>query len=125
MIPMAVHGHANQTRQEVAGDLKKNFVPISFGGENKASDKGRVGAGCLNVDREFLVKMGEIKPSYVIILPDVGDDKDLVPLVPLILSTSSFQKMLISIEKEGKEIGKNLYSLVKNKLSGSLFNIFK
>ncbi len=111
MIPMAVHGHANQTRQEVAGDLKKNFVPISFGSENKASDKGRVGAGCLNVDREFLVKMGEIKPSYVIILPDVGDDKDLVPLI---LSTSSFQKMLISIEKEGKEIGKNLYSLVKN-----------
>jgi len=122
MLSQAVHGHSGKSRVAVAENLKKNYAPIFNKEENKASDTGRVGAGCLNVSREFLVKMGELKPSYIIILPDVGDDKDLVPLI---IPIGSFQKMLINIEKEGKEIANNLYSLVKNKLSGSLFNIFK
>jgi peptidoglycan hydrolase-like protein with peptidoglycan-binding domain len=121
LMPMAVHGHSNPDRAKSAEEIEKNYAPLTLVG-NLASDKGRVGAGCLNVDRKFLEQIGKNKPEYIIILPDTGDDKELIPVI---VTTSAFQDMLNRIEKEGKDIGKELYNNVKRKLAGSLLQIFK
>jgi len=100
--PAALHGYANKNRESVASEAQKKFVPFDISGTS--GDSTRVGAGCINVDRQFLEKVGTYKPSWIIVLPDNGRDGDIK-----IVQASMFQKTLDYIESKGKEIGKSIW----------------
>jgi hypothetical protein len=68
--PAAVHAYSDAKRGEL---IKK------ASGEGVDIDKTytRIGAGCTNVDRNFIENMLKYKPKYVIILPDAGGTVDV------------------------------------------------
>jgi hypothetical protein len=68
--PVAVHAYANPNRISVAGRAA---------GEDPEIPKPytRVGAGCVNVDRNFLLAMQKHNPRAVVILPDAGGKVDV------------------------------------------------
>jgi hypothetical protein len=68
--PAAVHAFSDTRRGEL---IKK----ASGEGINIDKSYTRIGAGCTNVDRNFIENMLKYKPKYVIILPDAGGTVDV------------------------------------------------
>jgi len=68
--PAAVHAYSDTRRGEL---IKK----ASGEGINIDKSYTRIGAGCTNVDRNFIENMLKYKPKYVIILPDAGGTVDV------------------------------------------------
>lgn len=71
-----VHGAAGKNRESL---LQK------AGGEDirTSKDYTRAGAGCVNVNGEFIAQMQKYDPQYVIILPDSGATVDIPKVVPI------------------------------------------
>lgn len=85
ILPMAIHGYAGKER----GDKISRFNKIPV---NQSKPESRAGEGCINVDENFLQKMGEIKPKWVIILPDSGKLVDLK-----IVSSQTWSQKILSL----------------------------
>lgn len=74
-LPGAVHAYADKSRGEALRRASKEDV-------EKAKDYTRLGAGCVNVDRNFILSIQKFNPSFVIILPDKGGKVDIT-IVPM------------------------------------------
>jgi peptidoglycan hydrolase-like protein with peptidoglycan-binding domain len=96
-ITPAIHGYAGKER----GDAIKKAS--SQGVDADKSTLTRVGSGCINVTPEFLTKMRETNPSYVIILPDTGGVVDI--------KVTTFQKFKVGLTQLGAKCVKSLSSL--------------
>jgi hypothetical protein len=66
----AIHGYAGKQR----GDLIKQFSKQDV---NVSKDLSRAGAGCVNVDENFVKLINRYNPKYVVILPDSGQLVDV------------------------------------------------
>jgi peptidoglycan hydrolase-like protein with peptidoglycan-binding domain len=108
IIPAAVHGYANKNRADLAEKAKKDYFPFDVTG--KIGEETRVGAGCINVDRQFLENMAKFKPSWVVVLPDNKKDAEIK-----IVQASVFQKTLDSIMAQGKEILNSIWTFFQSK----------
>jgi hypothetical protein len=96
-ITPAIHGYAGKDR----GDAIKKASSQGF--DVDKSKLTRVGSGCINVTPEFLAKMREANPSYVIILPDTGGVVDI--------KVTTFQKFKVGLTQLGSKCVKSLSSL--------------
>jgi hypothetical protein len=95
-ITPAIHGFASKKRGQL--------IDKAMGqGLNVSKDYTRAGAGCINVTPEFLVKMREVNPSYVIILPDTGGLVDV--------KITTFQNFKVKLTQLGSKCVRSLSSL--------------
>jgi hypothetical protein len=96
ILPPAIHGYAGNKR----GDLINKFSKQDI---NTSKDLSRAGAGCINVTANFLTKMGEQKPSYVIILPDTGGVVDV--------KLTTFQNFKVKLTQLGGKCVRSISNL--------------
>ena len=95
-ITPAIHGFASKKRGQL--------IDKAMGqGLNVSKDYTRAGAGCINVTPEFLVKMREVNPSYVIILPDTGGLVDV--------KITTFQNFKVKLTQLGSKCIRSISSL--------------
>ena len=95
-ITPAIHGYATTKR----GQLINKASGQSF---NANKDYTRAGAGCINVTPNFLEKMRQSNPSYVIILPDTGGIVDI--------KLTTFNNFKIKLTQLGSKCVRSLSSL--------------
>jgi hypothetical protein len=95
-ISPAIHGFASDKR----GQLINKASGQSF---NTNKDYTRAGAGCINVTPDFLSKMRQANPSYVIILPDTGGVVDI--------KLTTFDKFKVRLTQLGSKCVRSLSSL--------------
>ena len=65
MLPNALHGYSDKSRGEKIKQFSKQGVDLN-------KEDSRYGAGCVNVDENFINKVNKYNPGYVLILPDTG-----------------------------------------------------
>jgi hypothetical protein len=66
----AIHGYAGNNRKNLIKNFDSQDVNIS-------KDSSRAGAGCVNVDENFIKLINKYKPKYVIIIPDYTETVDV------------------------------------------------
>lgn len=74
-LPGAVHAYSDEERGKALRKASTEDV-------EKVKDYTRLGAGCVNVDRNFILSIQKFNPSFVIILPDKGGKVDIT-IVPM------------------------------------------
>ena len=62
----AIHAYAGEERKKLIDKFSKQDTNLS-------KPENRRGAGCINVDENFINEINNNKPEYVIILPDTGE----------------------------------------------------
>jgi peptidoglycan hydrolase-like protein with peptidoglycan-binding domain len=95
-IAPAIHGFASEKRGKLID--KATGQPFDVD-----KDYTRAGSGCINVTPNFLTKMRETKPSYVIILPDSGGIVDI--------KLTTFENFKIKLTQLGSKCINSLSSL--------------
>ena len=95
-ITPAIHGFASEKRGKLID--KATGQPFDVD-----KDYTRAGAGCINVTPNFLTKMREVKPSYVIILPDSGGIVDI--------KLTTFENFKIKLTQLGSKCIRSISSL--------------
>jgi len=85
-MPSAIHAYAGKHRVDLAKKASKEDI-------EKVKDYTRAGAGCTNVSRDFLIKISEYNPEYVIILPDKGREL----LAPKLISTKDWTEKMMEL----------------------------
>lgn len=96
-ITPAIHGYASDVR----GNAIKTASSQGF--DVDKSKLTRIGAGCVNVTPEFLNKMRETNPSYVIILPDTGGVVDI--------KVTTFQNFKVKLTQLGSKCIRSISSM--------------
>jgi hypothetical protein len=99
-ITAAIHGYATKNRGDLITKADKEDV-------NASKDYTRAGSGCVNVSVDFVKKINEFKPKYVIILPDTGGTVDVSDKIKVTTFTN-FSDKIVDI---GAKCIKSIYSL--------------
>jgi peptidoglycan hydrolase-like protein with peptidoglycan-binding domain len=94
-ITPAIHGYASDKRGQLINKAAGQGFDVN-------KDYTRAGAGCINVTPDFLIKMRESNPSYVIILPDTGGVVDI--------KITTFQNFKVKLTQLGSKCVKSLSS---------------
>jgi hypothetical protein len=95
-ITPAIHGYASDKRGQLINKAAGQGFDVN-------KDYTRAGAGCINVTPDFLIKMKESNPSYVIILPDTGGVVDI--------KITTFQNFKVKLTQLGSKCIRSISSL--------------
>jgi hypothetical protein len=103
IIPPAIHG--------AAGSERSKLIDQAYRDSKSLKNYTRAGAGCVNVTSEFIAKVLEHKPTYVIILPD--DSSNIVEN----LKITTFKTFSEKIADLGERCVKSLFDLFPSNVS--------
>jgi hypothetical protein len=92
----AIHVYANTNRIDLANKAAKEDIETF-------KNYTRAGAGCVNVDKNFIINILNYDPKYVIILPDSGKELDIK-----VIDSETWSYKLIDI---GEKCLKSIYDL--------------
>lgn len=95
----AIHAYSDEKRGQLIKKSEQEDV-------DTLKDYTRIGAGCVNVDRNFILNIHKYKPEYVLILPDSGVNLDLSGIKTVTLD--SWTKKIIEM---GNNCVRSFYSI--------------
>lgn len=101
-IPPAIHGAAGKNRLDL--------INKSYNDPKNIKNYTRAGAGCVNVTADFISKILEYDPKYVIILPDEGSIVDNIKITTF----KTFSEKIVDL---GERCVKSLYDLFPKNVS--------
>jgi len=104
-ITPAIHGFASEKRGQLINKASGQGFDVN-------KDYTRAGAGCVNVTPEFLTKMRDANPSYVIILPDTGGVVDI--------KVTTFQQFKVTLTQLGSKCVRSISNLIS--MADNLFS---
>ena len=95
-ITPAIHGFASKKRGQLIDKATGQGFDVN-------KDYTRAGSGCINVTPNFIEKMRQLNPSYVIILPDTGGIVDI--------KLTTFDNFKIKLTQLGSKCVRSISSL--------------